>query len=107
MSPATPDHAAAAILGGCKAQQMGIPGGQAWSWLTPNRVGMRRCLPTIFYAECDANYRLGLIWTRAPQVRVLFHANDHWAWELPWRIRTNFAGQAGTSQLPSRFINAL
>jgi hypothetical protein len=82
-------------------------GGQAWSWLTPNRVGMSAMPADVFYSQnVDANYQLGLTWTRAPQVRVLFHANDHWGMGVALENPDQFAGQAGQVSFPAAFNNA-
>jgi hypothetical protein len=54
--------------------------GQSWSWLTPNRVGLSPYPSDVFYSQdMDFNYQAGLTWTRAPQFRVAYHANDNWA----------------------------
>jgi hypothetical protein len=82
-------------------------GGQAWSWLTPNRVGMSAMPADVFYSQnVDANYQLGLTWTRAPQVRILFHANDHWGMGVALENPDQFAGQAGQVSFPAAFNNA-
>jgi hypothetical protein len=53
-----------------------ILGGQSWSMLTPNRVGISPMPSDIFYSQdMDTNYQLGLVWTRAPQFRVVYHAS--------------------------------
>ena len=55
-------------------------GGQSWSWLTPNRVGLSPNPSDVFYSNNeDYNYQVGLTWTRAPQFRVAYHPNEHWA----------------------------
>jgi hypothetical protein len=84
-----------------------VLGGQAWSWLTPNRVGMSAMPADVFYSQnVDANYQLGLTWTRAPQVRILFHANDHWGMGVALENPDQFAGQAGQVSFPAAFNNA-
>jgi hypothetical protein len=83
-----------------------VLGGQAWSWLTPNRVGMSAMPADIFYSQnVDANYQLGLTWTRAPQVRVVFHPNDHWGLGLALENPDQFLGQAGQVTFPAAFNN--
>jgi hypothetical protein len=53
-----------------------ILGGQSWSMMTPNRVGISPMPADIFYSQnMDTNYQLGLVWTRAPQFRVVYHAS--------------------------------
>src|SRR5271156_5193150 len=57
-----------------------ILGGQTWSWLTPNRVGIgpNPAELAITYNE-DQNIGVGLPYTRAAEVRVAYHFNDHLA----------------------------
>jgi hypothetical protein len=81
-----------------------ILAGQAWSWLTPNRVGMGALPPDVFYSlNMDANYQVGLTWTRAPQVRGVFHANEHWGLGLALENPDQFAGQTGQVTFPAAF----
>src|SRR5271156_2119618 len=57
-----------------------ILGGQTWSWLTPNRDGIGP-LPSdlaVTYNE-DQNLGVGVPYTRAAELRVAYHPNDHWA----------------------------
>lgn len=55
-------------------------GGQSWSWLTPNRVGLSPMPADIFFTQnMDTNYQVGLTWTRAAQFRVAYHPTEHWA----------------------------
>ena len=55
-------------------------GGQSWSWLTPNRVGLSPDPDKVFYTlNMDPAYQVGLTWTRAAQFRVAYHPNEHWA----------------------------
>jgi hypothetical protein len=55
-------------------------GGQSWSWLTPNRVGLSPLPADIFYTENqDQHYQVGLPWTRAAQFRVAYHPSENWA----------------------------
>ena len=62
-----------------KRHKWEVLAGQAWSWLTPNRVGMSPMPADIFYSQdMDFNYQVGLTWTRAPQVRVAYHPNEKW-----------------------------
>jgi hypothetical protein len=81
-----------------------ILAGQAWSWLTPNRVGVGSLPPDVFITlNQDANYQVGLTWTRAPQVRGVFHANEHWALGLGLENPNQFAGQSGQVTFPAQF----
>ena len=55
-------------------------GGQAWSLLTPNRVGLSPMPADIFYTlNEDPNFQVGLIWARQPQFRVVYHPTSFWA----------------------------
>src|SRR5579871_2019912 len=71
-----------------------VLGGQAWSWLTPNRVGLSAAPSDVFYSlAMDANYQVGLTWTRAPQVRGIFHPNSHWGLGVALENPDQFIGQ--------------
>jgi hypothetical protein len=53
-------------------------GGQTWSLLTPNRKGLSPMPSDVFYSlDMDTNYQLGLVWSRAPEFRFVYHANDN------------------------------
>ena len=55
-------------------------GGQAWSLITPNRVGLSPYTPDVFYTlDEDPNFQVGLTWLRQPQVRVVYHPTSNWA----------------------------
>ncbi len=55
-------------------------GGQAWSLLTPNRVGLSAMPADVFYTlNEDPNFQVGLIWARQPQFRVVYHPRNFWA----------------------------
>lgn len=83
-----------------------ILAGQAWSWLTPNRVGMSSYTPEVFYTQnMDFNYQVGLTWTRAPQVRVVYHPNEHWGMGIALENPEQFTGQSGEVTFP-QFFNA-
>ncbi len=54
--------------------------GQTWSFLTPTRLGLSPYPENIFTAlRLDTSYLAGLVYTRQPEVRVVYHATDHWA----------------------------
>jgi hypothetical protein len=54
--------------------------GQAWSLITPNRVGLSPYTPDVFYSlDEDPNFQVGLTWLRQPQVRVVYHPTSNWA----------------------------
>jgi hypothetical protein len=55
-------------------------GGQAWSLLTPNRVGLSPLTPDLFYTlDEDPNFQVGLTWARQAQFRVVYHPTSNWA----------------------------
>jgi hypothetical protein len=84
-----------------------VLGGQDWSLMTPNRKGIGVFPNDIFYSQdMDTNYQVGLTWKRTPQFRVIYHANDSWAFAfsvenpdvlVPSSVTTPtlFAGTAG------------
>jgi hypothetical protein len=79
-----------------------ILGGQSWSWMTPNRVGLSPNPSDIFYSQdMDFNYQVGLTWTRAPQFRVAYHANKNWAFGVALENPQQFIGQANQVVLPT------
>ena len=81
-----------------------VLGGQAWSWLTPNRMGMGSLPADIFYSlNMDANYQVGLTWTRSPQIRGVYHPNDHWGIGLGVENPDQFVGQTGQVTFPAAF----
>ncbi len=54
--------------------------GQTWSFLTPTREGLSPYPENIFTAlRLDTSYLAGLIYGRQPEVRVVYHATNHWA----------------------------
>jgi hypothetical protein len=84
-----------------------ILGGQSWSWLTPNRVGLSPVPSDIFYTQnMDFNYQVGLTWTRAAQFRVAFHPNKNFAMGLALENPQQFIGQANMVILPAGFTGA-
>ena len=84
-----------------------ILGGQSWSWLTPNRVGLSPVPSDIFYTQnMDLNYQVGLTWTRAAQFRVAFHPNKNFAMGVALENPQQFIGQANMVVLPAGFTGA-
>jgi hypothetical protein len=68
-------------------------GGQTWSWLTPNRTGIGP-IPAdlaITYNE-DQNIGVGLPYTRAAELRVAYHVNEHWAMGVGIENSNQFIG---------------
>ncbi len=56
-----------------------VLGGQEWSMLQPNRVGISPDTPDIFWTlNEDPNFQVGLIWARQAQFLVVYHANNWW-----------------------------
>lgn len=54
--------------------------GQTWSFLTPTREGLSPYPENIFTAlRLDTSYLAGLVYSRQPELRVVYHATDHWA----------------------------
>lgn len=77
-----------------------ILAGQSWSLMTPNRVGISPLPSDIFYSQdMDTNYQVGLTWTRAPQLRLGVHFNDHVAWAISFENPEQFIGN-GITILP-------
>ena len=68
-------------------------GGQTWSWMTPNRIGIGP-IPAdlaITYNE-DQNIGVGLPYTRAAEIRAAYHANEHWAMGVGIENSNQFIG---------------
>lgn len=79
-------------------------GGQAWSMLTPNRVGMSPYPDDIFYTKnMDTNYQVGLTWTRAPQFRAIYHPNDNWAIGVGLENPEQYSGTGTTGEITLPF----
>lgn len=52
--------------------------GQSWSMMTPGRTGISPVPSDIFITQnMDTNYQVGLVWTRAPQFRFVYHASPN------------------------------
>lgn len=66
--------------------------GEAWTFLTPNRVGLSPMPADIFYSQdMDTNYQLGLTWARQPAFRVIYHPSDTWAFGVSIENPEQFA----------------
>ena len=60
-----------------RKDKLEILGGQSWTMMTPNRVGISPIPGDIFFSNTvDVNYQLGLTWARQPQFRIVYHASD-------------------------------
>ncbi len=79
-----------------------ILGGQSWSLMTPNRVGLSPAPSDIFYSQdMDTNYQVGLTWSRAPQFRLIYHASKNWTAGVSIENPEQYTGSAVT--FPSSF----
>lgn len=83
-------------------------GGQSWSMLTPNRTGISPLPGDIFYSQdIDVNYQLGLVWSRTPGFRVIYHPNSSWniglAMEDPEQS-IGGSGGTGAATLPAALV---
>ncbi len=77
-----------------------VLGGQSWSLLTPGRVGISPAPSDLFYSQdIDTNYQLGLVWTRAPQFRLVYHASKDLALGFALENPQQYIGNA--SVVPS------
>jgi len=81
-----------------------VLGGQAWSLLTPNRVGLSPLTPDVFYTlDEDPNFQVGLTWARQAQVRVVYHPTSNWAIGLSLENPQQFV--PGSVVFPSTFFS--
>ena len=86
-SPLTPTPARTAVtfrlrlaFADVKHGNWEVIGGQTWSLLTPNRVGLSPMPQDIFSTyRLDTNYITGLVYSRQAGFRVVYHAADWWA----------------------------
>jgi hypothetical protein len=82
-----------------------VLGGQSWSMLTPNRVGISPVPGDLFFSQnVDTNYQVGLTWTRAPQFRVVYHANKNWTAGLSFENPEQYVGTSVV--LPSSYYTS-
>ncbi|MGB7758475.1 MAG: hypothetical protein WBL61_01525 [Bryobacteraceae bacterium] len=57
-----------------------VLGGQTWTLMTPNRVGVSPVSSSVFVGLGeDSNYLTGLVWGRPGQLRVTYHPNKQWS----------------------------
>ncbi len=74
--------------------------GQDWSMMTPNRRGISPLPSDIFFTmNMDTNYQAGLVWSRQPQVRAIYHASDEMTFGLALENPDQYAG--GTNGAPT------
>src|SRR6266853_3794158 len=63
-----------------KRRKVEMLGGEAWSFLTPNRTGLGALPGDLFYSQdVDTNYQLGLTWSRQSGVRFILHPTNVWS----------------------------
>jgi hypothetical protein len=74
-----------------------VLGGQSWSLMTPGRTGISPVPSDLFYTQdVDTNYQAGLVWTRAPQFRLVYHANKNWTAAFALENPQQYVGSAVT-----------
>jgi hypothetical protein len=60
-----------------------VIGGQTWSLLTPNRVGLSSMPSDVFTGyRLDTNYVAGLVYSRQAAFRVIYHPTDGWSFAV-------------------------
>ena len=89
-----------------------VLGGQSWSLLTPNRVGVSPFLSEVYNTlHLDTNYQVGLTYARQAQIRTVYHFTDGVALGLSLENPEQFSGIDGAligmfSGLPRRSASA-
>ncbi|HKB89788.1 MAG TPA: hypothetical protein VKC60_04630 [Opitutaceae bacterium] len=69
--------------------------GQDWSMMTPNRKGISPIPGDIFFTQnVDANYQVGLVWGRTPQIRAVYHATDEFTFGFSAENPDQYTGSA-------------
>jgi hypothetical protein len=85
-----------------------VLGGQSWSMLTPGRNGISPLPADLFYSQnIDVNYQAGLVWSRDPQFRVVYHPHDRVAMGVSLEASEQYIGGSaggGTVVLPSALV---
>jgi hypothetical protein len=60
-----------------------VIGGQTWSLLTPNRIGLSSMPSDVFTGyRLDTNYVAGLVYSRQAAFRVIYHPTDWWSFAV-------------------------
>jgi hypothetical protein len=60
-----------------------VIGGQTWSLLTPNRLGLGSMPADVFTGyRLDTNYVAGLVYSRQAAFRVIYHPTDWWSFAV-------------------------
>jgi hypothetical protein len=89
---------------GIETGKFEILGGQAWSLITPNRVGTSSIPSEMFLGlEQDSAYLAGLVWARQSQIRAIYHATPRWTLAFSAENPQQYVTSAVT--LPSRFVS--
>jgi hypothetical protein len=71
-------------------------GGQSWSMMTPNRVGISALPGDLLYSvDMDTNYQLGLTWARQAGVRFLYHPTEKVTFGLSFENSEQYIGGSG------------
>jgi len=95
---------------GVRTGRIEFLGGQAWSLLTPNRRGLSPYPPDVFLTQdLDPNLQVGLLWSRSPQFRVVYHATEKAAFGVSVEAAEQYGGGvggAGVITLPSALAAA-
>ena len=72
--------------------------GQSWSMLTPNRKGLSPLPADVFFTQAvDSSYHVGLTWSRNPQVRFVYRANETVALGVSVEASEQYGGGSGGS----------
>lgn len=70
--------------------------GQSWSMLTPNRRGLSALPSDLFYTQnIDVNYQAGLVWSRDPGFRVIYHPSEKTAFGVSLENPEQYIGGSG------------
>ena len=87
--------------------QWEFTGGQAYSWMTPNRTGLSPNPTDVFQTlNVDQSLQVGLAWTRAAQARIVYHATPNLQFGVAVENPDQFVG-AGEVIFPFAFNAAL
>lgn len=90
-----------------KSGKLELLGGQAWSLMTPGREGISPLPENLFLTQnLDTNYQAGLVWTRTPTFRFVYHPNSKWSLAVAAEnaqqyVGGGFSGNSSISLPPS------
>jgi len=86
-----------------------VLGGQAWSFITPNRRGLSPLPADLFYTQVvDVDYTNGLFWGRIPGFRFIGHPSKTFAFGIATENSTQYfggSGGGGVPTLPAALVN--